>query len=543
MKKWFVFLFVIAVWSCSSEKKERKVILVHARGASFQDISNFLNTRDIDPFKVEDFQKLKPITNAVTISNIASFETGTYPASHGIVGHFYAKGDSSPQVVSGFNERFEVPAFWEIADEAGMKVLNLGSLTLHGKTTQHSNVDCLGQGKVDKGPSFIRLLPIDAEEQCYQTVDSTEERRFYLSNDKTLFVDFDLDSTNGFFTKIQKCGWGKVIEQDANATRSYLIKWLETKGDTLILYQRATFSSRGYPTDFVRLADSIQGPAIGWPNIPAYTSGKLPISTVLEEVEFETDFLMENFKELAPQNDYDLILIDYPLMDRIGHLFYQNIECSPSQGQLLKSCYERLFDDFRDLKEFARSHHYAIIFASTHGFSGIHTSINLNRMLSNHDLHTNIHVPNWQVVGIPGKVSAHLYFNSSISDSSRESITQKVKSLVDSFATEGGESIIEAVYTSDELSEIKMNHQNAGDLFILLKPGFVFQSSFSPEGDLFLEPAFKGDHGYSTRHEESYGFLYSEQRCDECESVDIAGMVLKQLRLELNYDGDSIKHI
>ena len=90
--------------------------------------------------------KLIPITNAVTISNIASFETGSLPSAHGIVGHNFGQTvDEKLRPASGFSLRFEEETFWEKADLSGKKVLKLGALVLHGKYETHKNVDCIAQ--------------------------------------------------------------------------------------------------------------------------------------------------------------------------------------------------------------------------------------------------------------------------------------------------------------------------------------------------------------------------------------------------------------
>lgn len=149
-----ILLISFMFFSCSSNKTKNhnRVIVVHARGVTHPDIMQFLNLSDSGTFFKENaskkrIKKLQPIINAVTISNIASFETGVAPSEHGIIGHSFAKKvNDTLRVVSGFSQRFEKETFWEKADKQGYKVLKIGDLTLHGKYTTHTNVDCLGQG-------------------------------------------------------------------------------------------------------------------------------------------------------------------------------------------------------------------------------------------------------------------------------------------------------------------------------------------------------------------------------------------------------------
>ena len=123
-----LLLLISTIYSCSKLKEaNRKVIVVHARGIVYSDLIHFLSSANSDGFFKEkqaqgSIKKLTPISNAVTISNIASFETGYNPSGHGIIGHTFAlKKHDSIFPVSGFSQRFNKETFWEKADKNGKK--------------------------------------------------------------------------------------------------------------------------------------------------------------------------------------------------------------------------------------------------------------------------------------------------------------------------------------------------------------------------------------------------------------------------------------
>lgn len=78
------------------------------------------------------------------------------------------------------------------------------------------------------------------------------------------------------------------------------------------------------------------------------------------------------------------------------------------------------------------------------------------------------------------------------------------------------------------MDQIGLKSPEAGDLFVLLKPGYVFENNGI---NLFNKPTFKGDHGYSLKHEDSYGFLIANETCDPCSTIDVAGFIENSLDL------------
>jgi predicted AlkP superfamily phosphohydrolase/phosphomutase len=524
-------LVLVTLFSCNDfEGEKNKVLVVHVRGVSYEQLILYLNKSESGFLKDAEsnghLNPLEPITNAVTISNIASFETGALPSAHGIIGHQYAKSDTSLQLVSGFSQPFEVPSFWELADLAGKRVLNVGALTLHGKYEQHSNVDTWAQGNIVASGSQIELKVNPYKYFSYQAVNGKTNLNFYAYNleSDSLIVDSDSIKENGYHGVLSPNDWIEISQMDEGTPGATRIKWVATNGDTIRLYQRATFKSRGYPESFIEKMDRTIGPSKGWPNIASYTSGQLTIETLLEEIDEEIEHVMEGFRAATSTKDYDLIVLDYPLMDRYGHLTYPSKKNpSISSLQLMSEAYDLMFTHLDDLKTFASTNGYNLIIASGHGFTDIDTAVNINSWLLEYGINSDVRSSDWNAIGVPGKVSAHIYLNPEIPVEDSGEILDLIQFMA------SNEEFVDEVYLSDELKEIGLDHKHAGDVFVLLKPGFVFSNNLSSGVAIVEKPVFQGDHGYSPKYATSKGFIYSNQKCYPCHVTQVAEMVLNKL--------------
>ncbi len=219
----------------SAEKQNNKLIVVHARGLSHSGLMDYLDRPGQTGsgfFKKAqasgDLHPLRPITNAVTICNIASFETGTLPAEHGIVGHTFGSTKNNFEApISGFSQKMERETYWEKADKAGLKVLNVGALILHGKYDKHQQVDCLAQGSHQQAGKKIKLIPNTPGRSstavpfiALSQKDQGDEGQILLNDSTSVFVyankdtdpntlifDTDSDDTNGNLGTLLKGGW------------------------------------------------------------------------------------------------------------------------------------------------------------------------------------------------------------------------------------------------------------------------------------------------------------------------------------------------
>jgi len=544
--------------SCANDSPivntKKKLLVIHARGLSYQDLFDYLNGQHEQKFFTsrtrENIRRVTPISNAVTITNIASFETGSLPAEHGILGHTYAiRNGDSLQVVSGFSQPFAKETFWEKAARSGKKVLNVGALLLRGKYEQMDNVDCLAQGQQVHSTSFIELHP-DAEQdreavRLYQFLETEEfplgnqypipliAYKLALDDDTIqdgLILDTDQNVSNGYLGRIKLGEWLELEQAHSpNRKKAFRLKYQADRGDTIRLYLRPSYFNRGYPAAFVASIDSAIGAATGWPNTGGYALNRITAQTLIEEINREVDHVLNVFSHAANEKDYDLILFDYPLMDRYGHAFLGERKSSSIIQEHYQSALDRMDEDFYQLQQFAEENQFELLIISGHGFSPVHTSINLNQLLSNAGLETDQAKEGWEAFGAAGKVAAHIYLNPLLTGLERSQAVSKIERIAQSTRTAEDRAFIDRLYRKDQLSAIGLNHANAGDLFILLKPGFVFQSSGNKE--LFGIPVFKGDHGYAPHHKESAGVMVTTTSCEPCSSVEVADLILDKMNL------------
>lgn len=531
-------LLTVSLTSCvnsSLRNDVQKVIVVHARGISYPEMQEYLTTTSSDLFfkakqKEGLINRITPITNAVTITNIASYETGNLPNGHGIIGHLYAKKDGETlKLANGFTQAFETPTFWEKADLSEKKVLNVGTLTLHGKYRTHKNVDALSQGRQIGKPQLTRIFPDDTVKSELVTAykassqDSiTKGYKLYKTNASShLFLDDDYDPENGL---IKKIAIGKWFQHD-----NLHAKLFRSSEDALRLYIRPSYVNNGYPDEFVNnISDNIAPPK-GWPNIAFHTSGLIDQETLLEEIYNEIYHLMDVFSFSSTRKDYDLMMLDYPLMDRIGHAFLALKQNSKEIKDIYKKAFKQMDQDLHTIEAYAKRYGYKLIVTSSHGFSPIHTSVDINKFLTASGVQTDTSNNNWEAIGIPGKVSAHVYLNKDLENTKKQEALEKIKKAFSELKYVS-DLVVDKTYSKADLPDIGLDHANAGDVFVMLNPGFVFENNTN-KTDFFGTPKFRGDHGYSLSHEDSYAVLISDMVCKSCNATDVARMIEKILKI------------
>lgn len=437
---------IINLQSCDLANSKKKVLVVHIRGASYPALMNFLKTEASShsflkkTFDNNYLKQLRPIENAVTITNIASFETGTVPQVHGIPGHAYGvyeQGYLKQQ--SGFSKRYDVESFWEKADAQGLKVLSVGALVQHGKFTEHENVDCLAQGSLIQPGRFLSISKstlgdnsgityVDEKNRSVILLNEDLNVRIYDGASDEIIIDGDSYSENGVLGKLTEGNWVEIISRnETKLSEAVRVKWIKARGDQIDLYVRASFTNRGYPDSFLTLIDKKEGPAKGWPNIPAFAANRISAETLIEETEAEMDYVLDAFESASNEKEYDLIMIDYPLLDRFGHAFLQLSDTSNLYSQYFKDAWRKLDRDLNELNQFASENNYKILFASTHGFSPLHTSIDINYALRSAGVKQD--TKNWLAKGIAGKVSSHIYLNPKLARHQQDSILKLLYNL------------------------------------------------------------------------------------------------------------------
>lgn len=509
MPKLLVLVLLLTTFSPIAGADTEKLIVVHVRGGSYELLSRYAEGRGDDFLRQQNangmLRPLLPVENAVTISNIAAFETGTLPSSHGVVGHTFGTLENdfaAPQ--SGFSVPFESETYWEAAARAGKQILSIGALIGHGQKQAPANVDIITQGQQFYS---AELVEVNKGAGPHTIILHDDFGLTYEAENNLLRVSV----TGGQRAVLRPGGWftfnDGVTEEGLNRVRR--LQWLEDGR----LYVRPAFAHKGGSKSFLRSFDASVGSATGWPNIPYFAAGLLPAETIIDETSAELDLIMRMFEAARDDKAYDLIMLDYPIMDRFGHAFQAFLQ---SQEPAIKSQYEAVFDiahkrlsrDLEAIQIYAQQFGYKLIIASGHGFSPVSQAINLNRLLEENGIPSN---KNWVVRGFPGKVAAHIYADPTLHPEDQQKWLERAADLFKTLRHPETHTLLtDYVLPRSALGSIGLDHSRAGDLFVMLKPGSVFQAQFRSDRPLFDSPVFKGDHGYSAKWQESLGFVISK---------------------------------
>jgi predicted AlkP superfamily phosphohydrolase/phosphomutase len=582
----------LVFFSCQPLEPTDRVLLVNIRGASYTMLQKYLETTDQrgylhDMFTRNKIWPLQPVTNAVTATNLASFETGVFPGKHGIIGHTFGSAKNRyAEPVSGFSRLFETETIWETASANGLQVLNIGSLLLHSSKEESQNVHTIAQGQALDNARLIRLTPASArstssEAEFVQLLANRDQEgrghytslhgdfRLYFHQVGTLedgkeayqalLLDNDHNLSNGYLARLAEGEWGEIIIGELNeldvSVRLKLMRWDREKQEVEV-FIRSPFVNRGRPLDFLKAVESGIGACKGWLSIPNYFSGEVNEETIREEIDAEVNYVMDILRLGYRHGRYNLILLDYPLLDRYGHLFSMTDPRQPGHSEetakryerYVLEAYNRLDNDLAEIGQLAKDGNYDLIVASGHGFSAIHSSLNVNRWLRESGFAGGSN-DEWQVRAFPGKVSAHIYLNKeTVMPERQAALLQKLREEFEGLSDPvTGQVVVDESYTNEELKSIDLHHVNSGDLWVLLKPGYVFQPEQFSERPTFGAPTFRGDHGYSAQYAENMGLIISQNLpanppVNPASVVDVAPSVAHLLNIALSdrIDGHSL---
>ncbi|MCE7991749.1 MAG: hypothetical protein HEP71_07210 [Roseivirga sp.] len=554
----FSLLSLMLLTACdhSEERNPKKLVVINIRGTSFAHVQTYAALRPESYLsgllRNHRVTELTPIFNAVTATNLASFETGVYPNRHGIIGHQFGTRTDSLHVVSGFERRYEVPSFLEVADLQGLKVLNIGSLLLHGAFNSHLQLRTIAQGEALAAARQIALIASPAPLQIQEpseyiqplSISDSKARQIPIFGDYHIFVyavdvqgethfivDNDSLPGNGYLARLKQEEW---LELDLGLTKnlrtSTRIKFNGGPGNTS-LFVRSPFINRGFPEAFLKDLEVRFGGSKGWPSLGAYFGGQINSTDVKSEINTEIEYLLNIYEHSLAQEDYDLIVMDYPLPDRYGHIF--SIDFNELHT---REAFDKMDADLEGLVKAAHENGYEILIQSGHGFSKSHNQINLTGLLSK-AFEGSQQTDDLPFLAIPGKVSAQIYFKSG----EKEALDRLKEKLLTWQDPKTGNKLFEGVWSKTELARLGLDHEDAGDLFLLLKPGYVFQANGSADHLLFSQPTFKGDHGYSPEYAESRGVLIHPGftiATTKPHIVDVAPSVLKLLGIVADHAMD-----
>jgi hypothetical protein len=309
-------------------------VVVSIRGLGHEEFAGFAAPRE--GFMANAVVRpLQPIAVAETAPEMATFETGAEPAAHGIEGAY------------AMDARFRTETLWEAAERSGLRAARIGSLFVEGSKAMPVRVRSLPQCeslspgrhvelKVS-GPAteFSPVGPVGSHRAARLTElpssrDRLESLRAYAVGSNrdgadrftTVYLDDDDDLPSGWTGTARSGQWMHVgVPRRGTARAGTWVKVVALSDDgRATLYIRPTYASRGQPDDFVRDVEAQLGFCPGAPDIDAFRAGRIDATTVGEEIARESEYVV-NSARLALATQSDLVVLDIPRLDRIGHAF------------------------------------------------------------------------------------------------------------------------------------------------------------------------------------------------------------------------------
>lgn len=585
-----------------------QVVEISMRGASAGQLDRFLETGVLGEESAfgriargrDQATHLKPVINAVTATNAATFDTGALPHRHGIVGNSFRLQETPfSRSASGFGRPLSVEAVWEAADRQGKRVIRIGSILLHGSRTRHERVKTLGQagsvgaskhvalraeppreqGALD--PSLLdafehvrKLTPAETSRDGLRievrsgqgtvprrdlvayAVDAVRDGREQYG---AVVLDDDGSLANGTLAQIAPGAWAPLSLEGPGSLRiGAWIKLMELTQDgrRAELYIRPPRRNRGYPETFLQALESAIGFPPGGPNWQGYFSGLLDEETILQEIEREVEYVMDASFFVLENEDFDLLQIDHPLLDRLGHAFYLTDPRQPAYSEeegrkrerfagYLEDGYKRSDANLQRLLErLAPTTH--VVVSSGHGFTPVHSSIAVNLILAEAGFAV-FGGAQAEVRLLSSRVSGHLYLNLEgrepggvVPADQRGAFIGRMTAALDAFRDpRDGREVFELVLPHEALEALGIRSRlSAGDVWALLKPGYTMHAAAGPDDPLIATPFFLGEHGYGREDPEAFGvFLYAGPRREttaagEVEAAAVGGILCDLLGIE-----------
>jgi Type I phosphodiesterase / nucleotide pyrophosphatase len=375
------------VMGCASAP--RSVVVVSIRGLGHDELVQMRPATD-GFIATADARPLEPIAVAETAPEMATFETGADPAAHGIEGSY------------AMDQRFRTEALWEAAARSGLRVSRIGSLFTEGSGALPADVRSLPQCEQLAPGLHVELAPaasvaVGTFEHARKLVEHPSSRtrlpglRAYAVGQNrsrpdastAVLLDDDDDPDNGWLgVAPMGSSIGAALGRRGPAQIGTWIKVVALSDDGRVtLYVRPTYANRGHPDEFVREVEAKLGFCPGAPDIDAFRVGAIDAATLGEEIARESDYVV-NSARIALAGGSDLLVVDIPRIDRVGHAFGP----APAGSDIR---IKAILDTDRDLATLARAAGPggAVIASSGYPFYASHTKIALARALQESGAH------------------------------------------------------------------------------------------------------------------------------------------------------------
>lgn len=505
--------------------------------------------------KAEGLRMVNPTLTAV---NHASLITGALPSQTGIVSNSFRKhGDALNRRTNGFRTASEVPPLWVKTKAAGLRT---GILLWPG--ADFSTPDLGGDFGIS-WPSrplaqaeIIELDPAQAvEEPELPPVDGLPALGWQVPvirsgevivNIEVAVLDVKPDGRPRYQTVavrsegevswkyLEDRGWvettvktqGPMGEGDELYGAWSKVLHLDPNRGAVRLYRGAFNRLLAFPRDFSDQLTSVVGP---WPGVPDQKGLEawwldmgdgIDLDTFVEQVERLDRYLDDVASWVMENEEFDLLIAYHPGVDEFLHaaLIVSRDQWAWSAGtafaarEALERCgrsvdtsVERLWSGINPAED-------VLAVVSDHGLLPIHDEVFLNQALVDAGLVDTVeHQGRLQVSDsspmavVTSGGMGHVYLNLEGRDTggvvSAEHADQLLSNAARALADIGveGQSVVEKIAARDELASLGLDHPNAGDLVVFLKPGYAASSKI--DGPVVRPARYYGQHGYLNHHE------------------------------------------
>jgi len=539
-------------------------------------------------------ERVRMVNPTLTAVNHASLITGALPSETGIVSNSYRSlGDALTQRTNGFRTASEAPPLWVKTRAAGLRT---GILLWPG--ADFSTPELSGDFGISWPTrpliraEILELDPAQAEgEPELPPVDGLQALRWRIpiiaSGEELLMLEVAvmdvlpdgrpryqtvafrnqgevswryLEERQWFETRLDAAGssdhgkelygaWSKVLHLDMH------------RGGVR-LYRGAFNRLLAFPGNFSDRLTAEVGP---WPGVPDERAleawwldmGKgIDLDTFVEQVE-RLDRYLDNVAQWVMANeDFDFLLAYHPSPDEYLHagLIVEKDQWAWSHGTAfaaregLQRCGRSIDQSVAGLWSELNPLKDVLVVVSDHGLLPIHDEVLLNRALVDAGLVEIVEQggrlrvsDSSPMIAVTSGGMGHIYLNLKgrdpggvVSEEEKGNLLRRAARALADLGVEG-EPVVETIASKDDLAALGLNHPNAGDLVVFLKPGFAASSRL--DGKVIRPSRYYGQHGYLNHHDALCGIFLArgapagKGKLKEIRAVDIAPKIERWLGL------------
>ncbi len=491
--------------------------------------------------KAESAQSVDPSLTAPAQNAIA---TGAYPTHTGIVSNsFHNPNDSIYWYRRGYDEPLDqAEPVWVTASDQGLTTaavfFNGGSPAIPSQTADYT----IGYGLQDAYSNQISVTLKTAEEAWDGNIPETfspalegsytiqEVSRVYFllidpsddqqANYSKLVINTERKADEN--TPVLQVGeWGSVLlMSNLVAGADFLFQKIDQGASTITitLFHSGVFHNTASPRELQDALNQKFGFFPSGSDPYAVEDGWISPEENLYLIKRASDWMAQVTAWVYQTHQPDLLYAWQDGFDSAGHTYLLQDERQFNYSPELSQAYQAYFQEAAQAADNALAtildgvdlEHTTVMLVADHGMAPIHSVVYVNTILEQAGLLTldrrnYVVVEKTKAFAVASGGSVHVYINLDGHEKDgfvpaeeyadiQQTIIDLLNNLLDPVS---GEKVFQRVLRQDELSDLHLDHLNAGDVFAQAYPGYHLDGW---RGNNFIfEPApFYGQHGYNS---------------------------------------------